>query len=81
MPAVRFAAIRGVPIRGWPKIITSAGRIFGGEPVRPLLGDFGWQAYGMETVPPIVMRGVSKLLPKAKRPAGFAIWDDDLPVL
>ncbi|MCC7362525.1 MAG: cyclase family protein [Anaerolineales bacterium] len=34
------------------------GRVFGGEAVRPLLGDFGWQAHGAETIPPIIMRGV-----------------------
>ena len=34
------------------------GQVFGGEPIRPLLGDFGWAAHGAETIPPIVMRGV-----------------------
>lgn len=34
------------------------GRVYGGAAISELLGDFGWSQYGMETVPPIVTRGV-----------------------
>jgi kynurenine formamidase len=34
------------------------GRVYGGGEVSTLLGDFGWAQHGMETVPPIVARGV-----------------------
>ena len=34
------------------------GRVYGGTTVSELLSDFGWARHGMETVPPIVARGV-----------------------
>ena len=34
------------------------GRIYGGYKVDDLLGDFGWSAFGTETIPPIISRGV-----------------------
>ncbi len=34
------------------------GQVYGGGQISDLLGDFGWRAYGAETIPPIVLRGV-----------------------
>lgn len=34
------------------------GQVYGGGQITTLLGDFGWSAYGAETIPPIVLRGV-----------------------
>ncbi len=34
------------------------GRVYGGGTVAELFGDFGWRAFGAETIPPIVSRGV-----------------------
>ncbi len=34
------------------------GRVYGGGQTADLLGDFGWSAFGAETIPPICMRGV-----------------------
>jgi kynurenine formamidase len=38
--------------------VQADGYVFGGLPVAEVFGDFGWTRNGMETVPPIVSRGV-----------------------
>lgn len=38
--------------------IQSFGKVFGGEDAASVYGDFGWQANGIETVPPVISRGV-----------------------
>ncbi len=34
------------------------GQVYGGGQTAALLGDFGWSAFGAETIPPILLRGV-----------------------
>lgn len=58
------------------------GRIFGGARVDDALTDFGWTEHGMETVPPIIGRGVlidpCALLGVARLEDGFEIRTEHL---
>lgn len=53
--------------------VQAEGRIFGGADVRDALTDRGWKAHGMETVAPMIGRGVVLDIPKLK---GTARLDD-----
>jgi kynurenine formamidase len=41
-----------------PAHVQSFGRVFGGHRAGDVYGDFGWRANGIETVPPVLTRGV-----------------------
>lgn len=62
--------------------IQAEDRIFGGHTVEDSLGDFGWANHGIETVAPIVGRGVMLDIPSLhgldKLEDGYAIGADDL---
>jgi kynurenine formamidase len=53
------------------------GRVYGGGEVSSLFGDFGWRAFGAETIPPIVLRGVvidvAAVTGSAPVPDGYAV--------
>lgn len=46
--------------------IQARGCVHGGVPIRDAYGDFGWRVLGMETVPPIVTRGLLLDVPAAR---------------
>lgn len=64
--------------------IHAAGRMFGGIPTGAAYSDFGWKANGVETVPPIVGRGVLFDVPAAfgtdPLPDGFEVTEEHLRV-
>jgi kynurenine formamidase len=41
-----------------PAHIQTHGKVFGGERAADVYGDFGWQVNGIDTVPPVLTRGV-----------------------
>jgi kynurenine formamidase len=58
------------------------GRVYGGGEAAALLGDFGWRAFGAETIPPIVLRGVvidaAAALGATPVPDGYALSAEQL---
>jgi kynurenine formamidase len=58
------------------------GRVYGGGEASALLGDFGWSAFGAETIPPIVLRGVvidaAGSMGQMPVPDGYAITAEQL---
>jgi kynurenine formamidase len=47
-----------------PAHIQSFGKVFGGHRVADVYGDFGWSANGIETVPPVITRGILLDIPR-----------------
>jgi len=62
--------------------IQSEGRIYGGELARNVRDDKGWKKHGMETVPPILSRGVflnvARTLGNERLPDRYEIAIDDV---
>lgn len=62
--------------------VQSEGKIYGGELARNARDDKGWKKHGMETVPPIVGRGVfldvARTLGKERLPDRYEITIDDI---
>lgn len=62
--------------------IQSGGLIFGDVPVREAFDDFGWKQHGIETVPPLLTRGLLLDVPRQlgleRLPDGFEIRADHL---
>ena len=58
------------------------GKIFGGKDMREARRDAGWTVHGVETIPPLVARGVlvdiASIKGKPRLPDGYAITADDL---
>ncbi len=62
--------------------VQQSGKIYGGGQISDALGPFGWEKYGVETVPPIIGRGILLDMPAyygvEKLKDGFEITREDL---
>ncbi len=58
------------------------GKVYGGQSVEDLLTNSGWRAFGAETIPPIVTRGVlidaARVVAQTPVPDGYAISAEQL---